>query len=92
VLADPRGMLTSLFEACRVPFDVAMLSWAPRRRASDGVLAPAWYEAVEQSTGFAAAPRELRIADLPDALKPVAESALPIYGRLARHTLSASKG
>jgi hypothetical protein len=42
--------------------------------------------------GFAAPRRELDIDDLPDTLKPVAESAQPIYERLARHKLSASKG
>jgi hypothetical protein len=92
VLADLRGMLRSFCEACGVPFDAAMLSWAPGRRPSDGVWAPAWREAVERSTGFAAPRRELGVDDLPGALKPVAESAQPIYERLARHKLSASKG
>jgi hypothetical protein len=81
VLADLRGMLRSFCEACGVPFDAAMLSWAP-----------AWREAVERSTGFAAPRREPGVDDLPDALKPVAESAQPIYERLTRHKLSASKG
>ena len=87
VLSDPRGTLTALCEACGVPFDGAMLSWAPGRRASDGVWAPAWYDAVERSTGFAAPRCELGVDDLPDALKPVAEAAQPIYERLARHKL-----
>jgi hypothetical protein len=81
VLADLRRMLRSFCEACGVPFDAAMLSWAP-----------AWREAVERPTGFAAPRREPGVDDLPDALKPVAESAQPIYERLARHKLSASKG
>jgi len=92
VLADSRGMLTSLCEACGVPFDAAMLSWAPGRRPSDGVWAPAWYEAVERSTGFAAPRREAGLEDLPDALRPVAEAAQPIYERLARYRLVARKG
>ncbi len=87
VLSDPCGTLTALCEACGVPFDGAMLSWAPGRRASDGVWAPAWYDAVERSTGFAAPRCELGVDDLPDALKPVAEAAQPIYERLARHKL-----
>jgi hypothetical protein len=91
VLADPRGTLTALCEACGVPFDGAMLSWAPGRRASDGVWAPAWYDAVERSTGFAAPRCELGVDDLPDALKPVAEAAQPIYERLARHKLGPRK-
>jgi hypothetical protein len=91
VLADPRGTLTALCEACGVPFDGAMLSWAPGRRASDGVWAPAWYDAVERSTGFAAPRCELGVDDLQDALKPVAEAAQPIYERLARHKLGPRK-
>jgi hypothetical protein len=91
VLADTRGTLTALCEACGVPFDGAMLSWAPGRRASDGVWAPAWYDAVERSTGFAAPRCELGVDDLPDALKPVAEAAQPIYERLARHKLGPRK-
>jgi Sulfotransferase domain len=92
VLADPRGMLTSLCEACGIAFDDAMLSWAPGRRASDGVWAPVWYETLERSSGFAAPGREVDFDDLPDALKPVAEAAWPIYERLARHKLGARQG
>ena len=91
VLADPRGMLTALCEACGDPFDAAMLSWPPGRRASDGVWAPAWYDAVERSTGFAPPRREPGFDDLPDALKPIAEAARPLYERLARHKLSRSR-
>ena len=61
-----------------------MLSWPPGRRASDGVWAPAWYDAVETSTGFAPPRREPSFDDLPDALKPIAEAARPLYERLAR--------
>jgi hypothetical protein len=92
VLVDPRGLLTALCEACGIAFDDAMLSWPPARRASDGVWAPAWYEALERSSGFAAPRREVGFDDLPDALKPVAEAASPIYERLSRHKLGARKG
>ena len=64
-----------------------MLSWPPGRRASDGVWAPAWYEAVERSTRFAAPRREVSFDDLPDGLKALAEAARPIYDRLAAHKL-----
>jgi hypothetical protein len=86
VLADPEGVLTSLCEACGIPFDAAMLSWAPGRRASDGVWAP------ERSTRFAAPRREIGIDDLPDALKPIAAAAQPLYERLARYKLGARRG
>lgn len=91
VLADPRGVLSCLCEACGVAFDPAMLSWAPGRRPTDGVWAPAWYEAVERSTGFARPRPETRRDDLPDSLKAIADSARPIYDRLARHKLSPRK-
>jgi hypothetical protein len=92
VLTDPEGVLTSLCEACGIPFDAAMLSWAQGRRASDGVWAPAWYGAVERSTQFGAPSREIGLDDLPDPLKPIAEAAQPLYERLARHKLGARRG
>jgi Sulfotransferase domain len=89
VLADPRAMLNALCEACGIGFDAAMLSWPPGPRASDGVWAPAWYDAVEKSTGFEPPRPEARFDDLPEALKPIAEAARPLYEKLARHRLSA---
>ena len=65
VLADPRGVLAALCAACGVPFDEAMLTWPPGGARRDGVWAPAWYEAVERSTGFATAAPEARFEDLP---------------------------
>ena len=53
VLEDPRGTLMLLCEAVAVPFSEKMLSWPPGRRDSDGLWAPHWYAAVEESTGFA---------------------------------------
>lgn len=88
VLADPRGALTALCEACGAPFDEAMLSWPPGPRDSDGVWAPAWYEAVERSTGFGPPQAEARFEDLPDALKRIAEAGRPYYEQLARFRLA----
>ncbi len=87
MLANPEGMLTALCQACGVTFDPAMLSWPPGKRASDGVWAPVWYEAVETSTGFAPPRVEATFDALPDALKPIAEAARPLYEQLARHRL-----
>ena len=92
VLADPRAALLALCAAVEIPFDPAMLSWPPGRRATDGVWAPVWYQTVEQSTGFAPLRREVAFDDLPDALKPVAEAARPIYDRLAAHRLRPGRG
>ena len=88
VLANPAAMLSALCAAVGVPFDSAMLAWPPGRRTTDGVWAPAWYQAVERSTGFAAPRAEAGFDDLPDALKPIAAAARPIYDRLAAHRLT----
>jgi hypothetical protein len=87
VLADPRGMLSALCAALGVPFDEAMLSWPAGRRDSDGVWAPAWYDAVERSTGFEA-PREKAAPTLPDPLRRIADQARPHYEALLKHSLS----
>ena len=86
VLADPEGMLSALCAALGIAFDAAMLAWPPGRRDSDGVWAPAWYDAVERSTGFAPAEhREPPV--LPDALRAIADEAQPHYEALERHRL-----
>ena len=90
VLVDPAGMLAALCEALGVAFDRTMLSWSPGRRPTDGVWAPAWYDAVERSTGFAPPKPEPGFEDLPDALKPLAERARPLYDTLAAHKLKAA--
>jgi hypothetical protein len=88
VLADPRGMLTRLCAALGIPFREEMLAWPAGRRASDGVWAPAWYEAVERSTGFAAPDRNTARPPLTDELKRIADQARPHYEALARYSLT----
>jgi hypothetical protein len=88
VLADPRGMLGALCAALDIPFSETMLAWPAGRRESDGVWAPAWYDAVERSTGFGP-PRE-EATPLRDDLRPIAEAARPHYDRLARFRLKMS--
>ena len=91
VLADPRGMLNALCAALEIPFREEMLRWPAGPRASDGVWAPAWYDAVERSTGFEA-PERRAYPLLPDALKRIAEAARPHYEALAAHRLAPSSG
>jgi len=88
VLHNPQGMLRALCRALGLAFDHAMLAWPAGRRASDGVWAPAWYDAVERSTGFAAPRAEAGYDALDDALKPIAEAGRPLYEALARHKLA----
>ena len=57
-----------------------MLAWPPGRRASDGVWAPYWYGAVEQSTGFV--PYEPREMKLSVEETRVAEASMEAYERL----------
>jgi hypothetical protein len=87
VLADPAAMLTALCEALAIPYTQSMLAWPAGRRDSDGVWAPAWYDAVERSTGFAAPRPAARLEDLHPELRRIALAARPHYERLAKHRL-----
>ena len=87
VLTDPRGMLSALCAAVGIRFDEAMLSWPAGRRESDGVWAPAWYDAVERSTGFETPP-EKAPPQLSDDLRRIADQARPHYELLLSHRLS----
>jgi hypothetical protein len=89
VLANPRAALEALCNALTAPFDEGMLSWPAGRKPGDGVWAPAWYDAVERSTGFGPPQPEIRFEDLPEKLKPIAAAARPLYERLARFRLGA---
>ena len=88
VLARPAQTLSALCRALDIPYTPKMLAWAPGRRASDGVWAPAWYDSVERSTGFGPPRTEATLNDLDNALKRIAEAARPLYEHLARHKLS----
>ena len=86
ILADPAALLAKLCEALGIEYTDAMLSWPPGRRDTDGVWAPAWYAAVERSTGFVA-PSERSEPELPAELQQLAEEARPHYEALAAHRL-----
>jgi hypothetical protein len=81
VLADPKGVLSKLCDALDIPWDPAMLSWEPGRRATDGPWAPHWYGAVEASTGFG--PPETDPVELPDEAQRIADRCRSYYERLA---------
>jgi hypothetical protein len=87
VLANPRGVLSRLCGALGIPWDEAMLSWAPGRRETDGPWAPHWYGAVERSTGFG--PPEVDAVHLPREAQHVADRCRPYYERLAAHKITA---
>lgn len=87
ILADPGRALNLLCTALEIAYTPAMLHWPRGRRSSDGVWAPAWYAAVENSSGFSApAPRES--PELSPYHKSLVEQAQPHYDALARYRLS----
>jgi hypothetical protein len=88
VLADPRATLTALCAGLDIPFSECMLHWPAGRRASDGIWAPVWYDAVERSTGFAP-PTKAAPGPLPVHLRAIADVARPHYQRLAEFRLRA---
>ena len=87
VLRNPRGTLSALCGALDIPFAGEMLHWPPGRRETDGVWAPAWYDAVERSTGFAPPRPPVPFEALRDDLKLIAEAARPYYEKLQRYRL-----
>ena len=87
VLANPAAALSRLCAAIGIPFSPAMLNWPPGRRSTDGVWAPAWYDAVERSTCFAA-PREPQSVRLPARLEKLADQAMPHYRAIAAYRLA----
>lgn len=86
IRAQPRVQLMALCAALHIPFLEAMLSWPAGRRTSDGIWAAHWYDAVEQSTGFAPADNDLPI--LTSTQQLIVEDALPIYEALKRHSFN----
>jgi len=86
VLAHPASTLRLLCTALGIDYTDAMLHWPPGRRASDGVWAPAWYDAVEKSTGFDP-PRTAMHTALPSDLQRIANAARPYYEAMAAYRL-----
>jgi len=86
ILADPARMLARLCAALGLAYTDAMLHWPAGRRDSDGVWAPAWYDAVERSTGFEK-PSVRGVAKLDSDHQRIADAARPHYEALARHKL-----
>jgi len=90
LLANPPGLLKALCRALEIPFRAEMLRWPAGPRPTDGVWAPAWYGAVEQSTCFAAPAPPSPAPKLEAQLRRIAELAHPFYEHLKRHRLAAA--
>lgn len=85
ILLQPEAALRRLCDALGIPFLSQMLAWPAGRRASDGVWAKYWYDAVEASTGFAS--YQPPLVDLSDELLEIAEQAQPHYLALSEKRL-----
>jgi hypothetical protein len=79
-LRDPEAYLRWLCDHIHVGFTDAMLHWPAGPRASDGVWAKYWYDAVVASTGFT--PYRPRSFSLSGAALAAAEQSRPHYERL----------
>ena len=80
-LRAPETHLRWLCDWLGIGFTDRMLSWPAGPRASDGVWAPYWYDAVLASTGFE--PWRPRDVELSPHDAAVAEACRPAYERLA---------
>jgi hypothetical protein len=85
VLQDPERILRLLCDAIGIPFDVAMLSWPPGLRETDGIWAKHWYDAVVRSTSFQ--PYERREGNVPSHLKEIYGRCRECYQELYEHRL-----
>ncbi len=87
ILKNPRQVLGALCASLGIPFDAAMLKWPKGPKAFDGCWAPHWYNAVWESTGFAA-PAEQPVK-LPAHLAKISEDARETYLRLKAYSFKA---
>jgi len=80
VLANPRGVLEQLCMALGIAFSDAMLHWPAGPRATDGIWAKHWYDAVWKSTSFQ--PYRPKNDPVPPHLTGLLEQAEAIYRQL----------
>ncbi len=85
VLQNPERTLRSLCTALEIEFDVAMLSWPPGFRPTDGIWAKYWYAEVERSTSFMA--YHERTAAIPAHLNDIHMHCRAIYDELHKHRI-----
>jgi hypothetical protein len=79
-LKAPEAHLRALCTLLQIPFTPRMLHWPAGSRASDGVWAPYWYDAVLKSTGFE--PWREREHKVADAHRSVIDRCMPLYKQL----------
>jgi hypothetical protein len=87
-LKAPEAQLRCLCQTLGIDFTLRMLSWPAGPRASDGIWARHWYDAVWKSTGFE--PWRDKRAPLPTDLAAVAEACRGAYEALLVHAIPAA--
>ncbi|HLW36559.1 MAG TPA: hypothetical protein VKS98_12960 [Chthoniobacterales bacterium] len=85
VLRNPEPTLRLLCDAIGGPFDKGMLSWPPGLRATDGIWARHWYDAVAKSTSFE--PYIPRDGTIPNSLGDIYEKCRECYEQLYQYRL-----
>jgi hypothetical protein len=79
-LKAPEAHLRALCAQLGVSFTPRMLSWPPGPRASDGVWAPYWYNAVLRSNGFE--PYRVRERHVPQEYQGIIDAVMPAFHAL----------
>lgn len=85
VLDNPDRLLRLLCAALDVEFTPAMLSWPPGPRATDGIWAKHWYDAVLSSTTFQ--PYKPKDEPVPEQARGLLDDAERIYRHMWEHRL-----
>ncbi|HSE12382.1 MAG TPA: hypothetical protein VLB69_07095 [Rudaea sp.] len=86
-LKSPGAHLRALCTLLHIPFTDRMLHWPAGPRASDGVWAPYWYDAVLKSTGFE--PWRGRDHALPSDYRDMILACMPKYQQLYARRIAA---
>lgn len=86
LLLNPRRVLAKLCDHIDLVYGDNMLHWRAGARSEDGVWAPHWYEAVHQSTGFAAYTAK---TNFPQQLDSLLVQCRPWYEKLYAHAIRA---
>ncbi|MEO0998147.1 MAG: HAD family hydrolase [Pseudomonadota bacterium] len=87
VLTGPPALLAALCANLGIPYTDDMCRWPPGLRASDGVWASHWYDAVARSSGFA--PYRPQTLELDPAQQAVADQCEDDYRYLHERRLRA---
>lgn len=85
ILANPAGVLEELCKSLGIGWTPNMLSWDTGPHPSDGIWEAHWYDKVNASTGFGAAPGEL--PNLAGEYQRLADECRNDYAFLAKHAI-----